>query len=1300
MAIKYLSSVDLPVTSSILKTDSNGVLVAAVAGTDYLSSINSSLVTSALGYTPVPTTRTITINGTTLDLSANRSWTISAGTGTVTSVSGTGGYGGLTLSGTVTSSGNITLGGTPTGTWPISISGNSETATTASIANTIDSFDTRAIATTPQTYNKSVRFDFKQNSTNGLSDGGTYNGVMYWRKYGSTTDWTGGGAIEIAYTDNGNLWHRYGSSTSWGSWRRVWNSSDFSSTNISNWNTAYGWGNHAGLYLGVSDTAVDSNKLGGVAAASYALLASPSFSGTPTAPTAATATNNTQIATTAFVKAQGYTSNTGTVTSVSGTGSYGGLTLTGTITTSGSLTLGGTPTGTWPISVSGNAATATSATTATSAATWTTARTITIGSTGKAVNGSVNVSWSLAEIGAAASSHTHAISDVTGLQTALDGKAATSHTHNISSITDSTRWWNNFGDNHGTRTAFDATTPSYGFGWRYIQGSTNGPGTSGTQFYSLYVGLGNDYAATGAGSYGMYLAIDRNVDNPYLSIRYNENNSLSSWRKIRAGAADYATSAGSASSANYSSESGYATSAGYATNAGTSAALIGLTINSSGNPVNPDNVTQNQLGYNTNVSLFGQSDGGLYSSAHSSSWIHQIYGDFRTGQIAIRGKNNGTWQAWRSVLDSSNYTTWAATSNHTHDLMRYSLRAPSNVDSMTSSNFRSQMFGSSSSGWNLSTGRWNSVPTGLSGMNMYGTLFAWSGSDTHGFIATDYSTANIQVGGGSGDSITWRATLIHSGNIASQSVSYADESGYSATTGSVLWTNVSGRPTTISSFTNDSGYITSSGSISGTSAGVLKTVSGTNSAELVRGNMGDNDQARILVGATASNAGYLEIATADDGTEPIYVRQYTGVFSTLTRTATLLDGSGNTSFPGTVTAPTFSGSLSGNATSATTATTATTTTGNAGTATTLQTARTLTIGNTGKTFNGSANVSWSLAEIGAQAAGSYAAASHTHAISDVTGLQTALDGKAASSHTHTIAQVTGLQTALDGKLSTSGKAADSELVDGIDSSRIIYGDGGFGSTSWSDMNNTAQKSGFFFYNNPTGNPFGDWTHWINSMGNSWNPNYGFQIAHAFHTDAFAVRRVTNGSFGSWRTIFDSLNYSSYVVPKTGGSFTGGIGGTTFDFGGGGYIGGATTVAATLSANNLQSYGYVSGSSFDFGGGGYIGGDTTVAGNLTCYGEVTAYSDLRLKKDVKTIDSALEKVKSLRGVEYTMKSTQKQSIGVIAQEVINVIPQVVSQNEEGMHSVAYGNIVAVLIEAIKEQQSQIEELKSKLDSLCQ
>lgn len=66
----------------------------------------------------------------------------------------------------------------------------------------------------------------------------------------------------------------------------------------------------------------------------------------------------------------------------------------------------------------------------------------------------------------------------------------------------------------------------------------------------------------------------------------------------------------------------------------------------------------------------------------------------------------------------------------------------------------------------------------------------------------------------------------------------------------------------------------------------------------VVGKCGVNDYWRVVGNATADNAGYMEIATADDGTEPIYVRQYTGVYTTVTRTLTLLDGSGNTSMPG------------------------------------------------------------------------------------------------------------------------------------------------------------------------------------------------------------------------------------------------------------------------------------------------------------------------------------------------------------------------------------------------------------------
>lgn len=83
---------------------------------------------------------------------------------------------------------------------------------------------------------------------------------------------------------------------------------------------------------------------------------------------------------------------------------------------------------------------------------------------------------------------------------------------------------------------------------------------------------------------------------------------------------------------------------------------------------------------------------------------------------------------------------------------------------------------------------------------------------------------------------------------------------------------------------------------------VSATVTGTNSADLVTGTMADNDLFRIRVGGSASNSGWVELATADDGTEPIYVRQYTGGFANVARTLTLLDDSGNSTFPGTINA--------------------------------------------------------------------------------------------------------------------------------------------------------------------------------------------------------------------------------------------------------------------------------------------------------------------------------------------------------------------------------------------------------------
>jgi hypothetical protein len=104
------------------------------------------------------------------------------------------------------------------------------------------------------------------------------------------------------------------------------------------------------------------------------------------------------------------------------------------------------------------------------------------------------------------------------------------------------------------------------------------------------------------------------------------------------------------------------------------------------------------------------------------------------------------------------------------------------------------------------------------------------------------------------------------------------------------------------------------------------------------------------------------------------------------------------------------------------------------------------------------------------------------------------------------------------------------------------------------------------------------------------------------------------------------------------------------------------------------------------------------GNWTAVGDITAYSDARVKENVKTVENALDKTLKMRGVTFTRNDIEDKStkIGVIAQEVMEVLPEVVKKADDGMYNVSYGNIVGVLIEAIKEQQKQIDDLKSQIN----
>ncbi|MFH0935983.1 MAG: tail fiber domain-containing protein [Candidatus Omnitrophota bacterium] len=117
----------------------------------------------------------------------------------------------------------------------------------------------------------------------------------------------------------------------------------------------------------------------------------------------------------------------------------------------------------------------------------------------------------------------------------------------------------------------------------------------------------------------------------------------------------------------------------------------------------------------------------------------------------------------------------------------------------------------------------------------------------------------------------------------------------------------------------------------------------------------------------------------------------------------------------------------------------------------------------------------------------------------------------------------------------------------------------------------------------------------------------------------------------------------------------------------------------------------------------VAGNAAVSGNATVDGNVTATafyysSDTKLKTDIKPIEDPLAKVLRLQGVSFRWKAGSRESLGFLAQDIEREFPDLVMTNPEGVKYVQYGNLVAPLVEAIKEQQKKIESLEKKIQSL--
>jgi hypothetical protein len=146
------------------------------------------------------------------------------------------------------------------------------------------------------------------------------------------------------------------------------------------------------------------------------------------------------------------------------------------------------------------------------------------------------------------------------------------------------------------------------------------------------------------------------------------------------------------------------------------------------------------------------------------------------------------------------------------------------------------------------------------------------------------------------------------------------------------------------------------------------------------------------------------------------------------------------------------------------------------------------------------------------------------------------------------------------------------------------------------------------------------------------------------------------------------------------------------------IGSATNHAVTFVSNDTERGRVTNGGNWLLGTSTDNGERLYVSGSIRATGSITANSDVRLKKNIERIENALQKVSEISGYTYNTIYDEDRHAGVIAQEIDKVLPEIVNKGNDGLMGVEYGNISALLIEAIKEQKVLIESLQAKVEAL--
>ena len=190
---------------------------------------------------------------------------------------------------------------------------------------------------------------------------------------------------------------------------------------------------------------------------------------------------------------------------------------------------------------------------------------------------------------------------------------------------------------------------------------------------------------------------------------------------------------------------------------------------------------------------------------------------------------------------------------------------------------------------------------------------------------------------------------------------------------------------------------------------------------------------------------------------------------------------------------------------------------------------------------------------------------------------------------------------------------------------------------------------------------------------------GGSTAHADGTTAMGMYTNAVGlystSMGSYTTARD---YSSLVIGRYNLTGTEGNSGSPTGF----FTANNAFVIGNGTADNARSDAFTV----------KFSGDTTINNDLTVTGDIVVSSDARLKANIVSLGSTLTKLLLIDGKTYTMKKNGKQKIGLLAQDIQKVFPELVTTDDKDMLAVNYQGLVPVLINALKEQQSEIDELK--------